>query len=127
MNEKAFDYLNVIPLVDVMLVLLTIVLTTSTFIATGGIEVELPQASTSLGPSGSHPRTLSIDREGRMWLEKSEIGLDALADRLAGMERTTPIVVRADKGLALQVFVDVYETLQRQGFTNLSLQTEQRP
>lgn len=127
MNEKAFDYLNVIPLVDVMLVLLTIVLTTSTFIATGGIEVELPQASTSLGPSASHPRTLSIDREGRMWLEKSEIGLDALADRLAGMERTTPIVVRADKGLALQVFVDVYETLQRQGFTNLSLQTEQRP
>ena len=39
MDEKEFDYLNVIPLVDVMLVLLTIVLTTSTFIATGGIQV----------------------------------------------------------------------------------------
>lgn len=46
MDEKEFDYLNVIPLVDVMLVLLTIVLTTSTFIATGGIKVELPKAST---------------------------------------------------------------------------------
>ena len=47
MDEKAFDYLNVIPLVDVMLVLLTIVLTTSTFIATGGIEVQLPKAAAS--------------------------------------------------------------------------------
>ena len=37
MEEKEFDYMNVIPLVDVMLVLLTIVLTTSTFIATGVI------------------------------------------------------------------------------------------
>ena len=35
MEEKEFDYINVIPLVDVMLVLLTIVLTTSTFIASG--------------------------------------------------------------------------------------------
>ena len=42
MAEKEFDYMNVIPLVDVMLVLLTIVLTTSTFIATGAIKVELP-------------------------------------------------------------------------------------
>ncbi len=47
MEEKEFDYINVIPLVDVMLVLLTIVLTTSSFIATGRIPVELPRASRS--------------------------------------------------------------------------------
>ena len=48
MDEKEFDYMNVIPLVDVMLVLLTIVLTTSTFIATGAIPVELPKATASV-------------------------------------------------------------------------------
>jgi len=47
MDEKEFDYINVIPLVDVMLVLLTIVLTTSTFIATGALRVELPKATKS--------------------------------------------------------------------------------
>ena len=47
MSEKEFDYMNVIPLVDVMLVMLTIVLTTSTFIATGNIPVELPRAAKS--------------------------------------------------------------------------------
>ncbi len=45
MEEKEFNYINVIPLVDVMLVLLTIVLTTSTFIASGMINVSLPKAS----------------------------------------------------------------------------------
>jgi len=47
MDEKEFDYINVIPLVDVMLVLLTIVLMTSTFIATGTLPVELPKATKS--------------------------------------------------------------------------------
>ena len=53
MDEKEFDYLNVIPLVDVMLVLLTIVLTTSTFIATGGIKVDLPKTAASTDASSS--------------------------------------------------------------------------
>ncbi len=45
MEEKSFDYMNVIPLVDVMLVLLTIVLTTSSFVVSGVIPVTLPKAS----------------------------------------------------------------------------------
>ena len=45
MDEKGFESINVIPFVDVMLVLLTIVLTTSTFIAVGAIPVELPKAA----------------------------------------------------------------------------------
>jgi Biopolymer transport protein len=45
MEEKEFDYINMIPFIDVMLVLLTIVLTTSTFVATGVIPVELPRVT----------------------------------------------------------------------------------
>lgn len=45
MEEKEFDAINVVPLVDVMLVVLTIVLMTSTFIASGSLSVELPRAS----------------------------------------------------------------------------------
>ena len=41
MKEKEFDYINVIPFIDIMLVLLTIILTTSTFIAQGAVPVEL--------------------------------------------------------------------------------------
>ena len=127
MDEKEFDYLNVIPLVDVMLVLLTIVLTTSTFIATGGIQVELPEAASTETATPLTPRTLTIGLEGRIWVEADEVSLATLADALAATGRETPLVVRADRNLPLQQFVDVYEAVRGLGFTTLSLQTEQRP
>nr|WP_321465458.1 biopolymer transporter ExbD [uncultured Desulfobulbus sp.] len=127
MDEKGFDYLNVIPLVDVMLVLLTIVLTTSTFIATGGIQVELPKASTESQPSQLHPKTVVIDHEGRIWFDGSMMSLEKLTTALADADRETPVLVRADKSLALQGFVDVFAAIKQLGFSRLSLQTEQSP
>ena len=126
MDEKEFDYLNIIPLVDVMLVLLTIVLTTSTFIATGGIKVELPKAVASEA-AALHPLTIAITKEGKVWVETTETPLAELEAILAAVDRTTPITVRADRDIALQQFVDVYEAIKRLGFTTLSLQTEQQP
>lgn len=127
MDEKEFDYLNVIPLVDVMLVLLTIVLTTSTFIATGGIEVELPKASVNEQSPELHPKTVVIDKEGRLWLDGAAVSLDTLAAAMKDANRDTPVLVRADKSLALQGFVDVFAAIKQLGFTHLSLQTEQNP
>ena len=92
MDEKEFDYLNVIPLVDVMLVLLTIVLTTSTFIATGGIQVELPKAASTETAAPLTPRTLTIGQEGRIWVEADEVSLATLADALAATGRDTPLL-----------------------------------
>ncbi|WP_028317858.1 ExbD/TolR family protein [Desulfobulbus elongatus] len=127
MDEKEFDYLNVIPLVDVMLVLLTIVLTTSTFIATGGIKVELPKAAASEDTAALHPRTIVINKEGRIWVDSVETPLAELETALVAADRATPLIVRADRDISLQLFVDVYEAIKRLGFTTLSLQTEQQP
>jgi len=127
MDEKEFDYLNVIPLVDVMLVLLTIVLTTSTFIATGGIKVELPKAIVSQDAAARRPLNITITREGKVWVETAETPLAELESALTAVDRATPLTLRADKDISLQQFVDVYETIKRLGFITLSLQTEQRP
>jgi biopolymer transport protein ExbD len=127
MEEKEFDYLNVIPLVDVMLVLLTIVLTTSTFIATGGIQVELPRAAAGQAAAAPHSRTIVINREGRIWMDSAEVTLGDLEAALGLVDRSTPLMVRADKQLALQIFVDLHEAVKRLGFTTLSLQTERQP
>ena len=126
MNEQEFDYLNVIPLVDVMLVLLTIVLTTSTFIATGSIQVNLPKADNSEAALQAHPRTIVVDKDGQVWLDEQKLSLEELAAALENAPRDTPLLLRADKSLALQVFVDVYERIRQMDFTSLSLQTEQR-
>lgn len=127
MDEREFDYLNVIPLVDVMLVLLTIVLTTSTFIATGGIKVDLPKAEAVQDVSLQQPLTIAITKEGTVWVENSETPLPELATALAEVSRDTPITIRADRDIALQLFVDLYEAVKQLEFTTLSLQTEQQP
>ncbi len=125
MEEKGFDYINVIPLVDVMLVLLTIVLTTSTFIATGVIPVELPEASKA--PSETLKTvTVGIDREGRVYMNSRPVTLDGLKGVLRTVDRDTPLLIRADRGTALQVFVDVLDVVKTLGFRRVSLQTEER-
>ncbi len=127
MDEKGFDSMNVIPLVDVMLVLLTIVLTTSTFIAVGAIRVELPQAASEASPQPKTPLSLTIDRAGTVFLEAEPTSLEALGAQLAAKPLDTPILIRADRQIALQGFVDVLDLVKNLGFTTVSLQTEALP
>ncbi len=124
-GEQEFDYLNVIPLVDVMLVLLTIVLTTSTFIATGSIAVNLPKADEGEMASTASMHTVVVDKSGAIWLDDRKLALADLPAAMRGFNRQTPVLLRADRDLPLQGFVDVYECVKKQGFAALSLQTEQ--
>jgi biopolymer transport protein ExbD len=124
-EEKEFDYINVIPLVDVMLVLLTIVLTTSSFIATGMIPVELPKASKSQ-EEAMKTQTIEIDLKGQVYWNAKPMDLSGLRDILKTIDKKIPILIKADRNLSLQVFVDVLELVKTSGFTRVSLQTEKR-
>ncbi|MBI5205847.1 MAG: biopolymer transporter ExbD [Nitrospirae bacterium] len=125
MEEKEFDYINVIPLVDVMLVLLTIVLTTSTFIASGIIPVELPRASKSHEET-LKTQTVEIDKRGNIYLNSKLMSLESLRDSIISLDKTIPILIRADRDISLQVFVDVLDIVKKLGFRKVSLQTEQK-
>jgi biopolymer transport protein ExbD len=126
MDERGFESMNVIPLVDVMLVLLTIVLTTSTFIALGAIKVSLPQAAAEASQT-QQPLTVTIDRAGTLFLTTEPTTLAALETALATTAKETPILIRADRQIALQGFVDVLDRIKNLGFTTVSLQTEVLP
>lgn len=126
MKNTEFNTINVIPLVDVMLVLLTIVLTTSTFIAMGAIPVQIPRATQS-GEGAVKGLTIEIDEGGAIYVNARPLGMvQELKSTLTGVERTTPLLIRADRGVALQVFVDVLDTVKQLGFGQISLQTEKR-
>jgi biopolymer transport protein ExbD len=125
MEEKEFDYINVIPLVDVMLVLLTIVLTTSSFIATGMIPVELPRASKSQEEI-LKTQTIEIDPQGRIYLNARPMSLPVLSDAIRPLNKKIPILIKADRNIALQVFVDVLDLVKTSGFSRVSLQTEKK-
>jgi biopolymer transport protein ExbD len=124
MEEKGFDYMNVIPLVDVMLVLLTIVLMTSTFVAAGNIPVQLPRASQQATRTPLKTETIVIDSRGIIYVGTTQVTLAGLRDRLMGVSRESPVLVKADRSLAVQGCVDVLDVLAAIGFRKVSLQTE---
>ena len=123
MDETGFESINVIPLVDVMLVLLTIVLTTSTFIAMGAIPVQLPKAESGESIK-SVATTIVIDRQGVIFLDDNPLMPDNLRQSLTTMDRNHPILIKADRFIQLQSFVEVLDIVKGLGFKKVSLQTE---
>ena len=123
MDETGFEGINVIPLVDVMLVLLTIVLTTSTFIAMGAIPVQLPKAESG-ETIKSVATTIVIDHQGVIFFDDTPLMPESLRQTLLPMDRNYPILIRADRFIQLQKFVEVLDIVKGLGFKKVSLQTE---
>ncbi len=123
MDETGFESINVIPLVDVMLVLLTIVLTTSTFIVMGAIPVQLPKAES--GETINAAATIIvIDHQGIIFIDDNPLVPESLRQILVTLDRNHPILIRADRFIQLHSFVEVLDIVKGLGFKKVSLQTE---
>ena len=121
MEEKEISYMNVIPLVDIMLVLLTIVLTTATFIAKGEIPVELPEAKSGKSIQPQESVVITITKEGRIYVKGREVSYEELKGILKTLNKETPIEINADKDTKLENFVRVFDLLNQGGFKNVNL------
>jgi len=116
--------MNVIPLVDIMMVLLVIVLTTSSFIAGGRIPVNLPQASPNISEMDLDRNVIiEINHAGVIFLNGLETTLDGLGRAFAALDRDTAFIIRADGKITLQQFVDIADLLKQMQFTKVAVQT----
>ncbi|MCS6957305.1 MAG: biopolymer transporter ExbD [Aquificaceae bacterium] len=123
MEDREFSTINIIPLVDIMLVLLTIVLITATFVVQGSIPVNLPKASQK------HEETLKslqivLTREGKLFLEGRELSLSELEEILRSINPNTRLVIVGDKNASLQSLVNLLDLFKRYGFERVSIRTE---
>ncbi|OPY82234.1 MAG: Biopolymer transport protein ExbD [Syntrophorhabdus sp. PtaU1.Bin153] len=123
MDEKPFETMNVIPFVDIMLVLLTIVLTTSSFIASGRIPVNLPHASKSVAEANK-AAIIEISAAGEIYFNAKAVTLESLRTHLTPIGRETGFIIRADKDISLQRFIDVADLLKQLNFTKVAVQTK---
>ena len=124
MEEKEFNYINAIPLVHVMLVLLTITLTTATFISQGNIKINLPTASVKLE---KEPQTIEffMTKDKQMYLNKIEVTKDILPMELAKYNKDEDsIQINADKSLTIDDLTQVLGLIQNSGFKKMSIKTE---
>ena len=119
--EREVDQINVIPLVDIMLVLLVIVLTTATFITTVQIPVNLAKAS-SASERHDRPIIVTVTAEGGLFVDDHQLVDAALETALQDRGRESPVLVRADKVTKLERFVGIVDRVRTMGFQQVSLE-----
>lgn len=120
---KQFDQINVIPFIDIMLVMLAIVLTTASFISTGLIEIDLPETESATLPMDETAIEIVIDVNNAFYLDEKAVSLQDLSAGLKALEQGTSVVLRVDKAVRFEHFVSVIDLLKTFRLDNLSIVT----
>ena len=118
--------INIIPLVDVMLVLLIIFMVTAP-LSIGGIKVDLPFSKAKGGSVDESRVVLSINRSGGYFLEKLEIPAAALTERMKAIyefRQKKELYIRADRGVAYGRVVDAMSAAKIAGVIKMSMLTQ---
>jgi len=124
-HRKKFDQVNVIPLIDILLVLLVMVITTATFIKQGILPVELPDAKSSDKKEDKKEFDIYITKEGKYHLDKREISIEALESKLQSIGKDETVVLRSDKDASFQHFVTVMDILKKLEHKQLYIVTKE--
>ena len=134
-GRKLMGEINVVPYIDVMLVLLIIFMITAPLL-TQGVQVELPDADAKpIDPQllkDREPLVLSVDRDGRYYLniggdEDSPVNEAEVARRVGavlGREPDTPVLVKADERVPYGSVVRGMVLLQQAGATKIGFLTD---
>lgn len=121
--------INVTPFVDVMLVLLVVFMVTAPLLAVG-VPVDLPKTDAATLEEKEEPITISIDLEGKIYIQETEVSLDDLVPRLLAISKnrdTTRIYVRGDKNIDYGRVLTTMGQITAAGFTKVALISELPP
>jgi len=133
-KHKLVAEINVVPYIDVTLVLMVIFMITAPLLMQG-VKVELPQANSSpMDSDDQEPLIVSIKSDGTYWIDEKGINksrpLNLIKDRVSKIirqEPKTPILVWGDASVDYGVVVNLMSELQRSGATSVGLVTEPPP
>jgi biopolymer transport protein ExbD len=124
------DQINVIPFIDIMLVLLAIVLTTATFIVEGRLEIKLPEAQSEAPAQLLDPIEIAVDADGGLFVDTQPLGtgpeaVASLAPRLEGLDPATPVSLRVDARARFEHFIAVIDLLKVRELERVTVITRQ--
>ena len=131
-GRAALSEINVTPLVDVMLVLLIIFMVSAPLL-TSGVPLDLPKADASAISTPSQPVTVSIQKDGKIYVGDTATDIDGLADAVKAAGGTTgvgqggstkPLYIRGDGQAVYATVAQVMATLSNAGFSAMSLLTD---
>ena len=124
MRRERFDKMNVVPFIDIVLVLLVIVLATATFVTNQSIKVDIPSASSKLNEE-KKSIYISVNKEGKYFYDREELVLESIKEKLMQLDPKKDIIsLKMDKSSEFRYFVDIIDILKTKGFENISIITK---
>lgn len=132
-KRKPMSDINVVPYIDVMLVLLIIFMITAPIVQQG-VEIDLPQAAAKpMSPDQDEPVVVSINKKGDFYLDIGDqpdkpVDAQLMVNRVAAVRQlkpNIPVLVRGDREVGYGKVVDAMVLLQRAGVEKVGLMTEQ--
>lgn len=124
-SDDVMGEINVTPLVDVMLVLLVVFIVTAPLL-TQAVHVNLPKTAETAPPEEKQAIYLSVDAQGKIFLDKNEIALDLVETELKNRKAVDPelaLNLNADDGVQYGIVAKVMSSIERAGVTKLAVLT----
>ena len=125
-KRELISEINVTPFVDVMLVLLVIFMITAPLLTTG-IKVNLPESTAKVISEKKEPVTVSIKKNGEIFLQKKKLNKDELIKKLFELKKLNDdlkIYIRGDKDLNYGQVIELMGTINKAGFKKVALVTK---
>jgi biopolymer transport protein ExbD len=124
-SDDVMSEINVTPLVDVMLVLLVVFIVTAPLL-TNAIHVNLPKTDETAPPEIKEAVNVSVDNQGKIFLDKREIALEVVEPELKALkakDAELSLHLHADEGVNYGIVAKVMASIERAGITKLSVLT----
>ena len=126
-RSKPMSEINVTPFVDVMLVLLVIFMITAPLL-TVGVHVDLPETKASTIKGNDEPLAVSVDKDGKVYIQDSETAVDAITAKLRAISSNNSdirIFVRGDSGVNYGRVMEIIGVINAAGFRKVALISRQ--
>jgi len=123
-GDEILSEINVVPLVDISLVLLLIFMVTANYIMTATFTVDMPQAKYAKAAAQSEAVTIAISRDGPVYLENEIVTTGELKRRMQGIYGLNPnisVIIAADRSVNFRNVVQVLDLLSELGITRLNI------
>ncbi len=124
MRVKKFDSINVVPFIDIMLVLLVIVLTTATFVAKGIIPMDLSSSTSAKKESKPKILDIKIKNSGDIYFNDKKVSKDQINQTLLKFKKDASISIASDKNTKMDDFIQILDILKSNNYTNIGIVTK---
>ena len=119
---KKFDEINIIPFIDIMLVLLAVVLITASFISQGKIQVNVPKASNTVTfKSNELAKLLTVLPTGELFYNDKPISQQQLEAEIATWDKSQKVTLKIDAAATFQDFVTVTDLLAKNEIKDVAI------